>query len=54
LIEFGRFCVRKDKTGVVSLMQGKQFEQVGSFTIKGEVGHDNSQTTSLTNDGMSI
>jgi hypothetical protein len=54
LTEFGRFCVRKNKTGVVSLIQSKKVGQVGSFTIKGEVGHDNSQTPSLTKDGFSI
>jgi hypothetical protein len=52
LTEFGRFCVRENKTGVVYLSHGKKFGQVGSFRIK--PGRDSSQTMSLTTDGISI
>jgi hypothetical protein len=54
LTGFGELCIRTNKTGVVSLMEEKRFEKAGSFTIKGEVGRDNSLTTSLTEDGISI
>jgi hypothetical protein len=43
MIDFGRFCIRKNKTGVVALNQGKQFGdfgQAGTFHIKGEVARD--------------
>jgi hypothetical protein len=54
LIEFGGFCVRKNEAGVVCLMQGKQFGQVGSFALKAEVGRDHSRPASSTQDEMSI
>jgi hypothetical protein len=54
LIDVGGFSIPKDITGVVALRQGQQFGQVGTFTIKGEVGRDNSQATSLAKEAFGI